>query len=113
MVKKYVVGLSAEEKALLENMLRSGTERVRKMTQGRILLRAKDGWADEDIQDALDVGIPTIQRVWTEFKRPIWLLWRAVRRLLVIDAGACVCWRRKWYAWNTWTSFPTKRFTGS
>jgi len=67
MVKKYIVSLSAEEKALLESMLKSGTERVRKMAHVRILLRANDGWADEDIQDALDVSIPTIQRVRYRF----------------------------------------------
>ena len=57
----------AEEKALLENMLKAGTERVRKVNHARILLRANDGWADEDIQDALDVSIPTIQRVRYRF----------------------------------------------
>jgi hypothetical protein len=67
MVKKYVVSLSEEEKALLESMLKSGTERVRKMAHALILLRANDGWADEDIQEALDVSIPTIQRVRYRF----------------------------------------------
>jgi hypothetical protein len=62
-----VVSLSAEEKAFLEDMLRSGIERVRKVNHARILLRANDGWADEDIQDALDVSIPTIQRVRYRF----------------------------------------------
>ena len=67
MVKRYVVSLSAEEKALLESMLKSGTERVRKMTHARILLRANDGWADQEIREALDVSIPTIQRVRYRF----------------------------------------------
>lgn len=49
MAKKYVVSLSAEEKALLESLLKSGTERVRKLTHARILLRANDGWADWQI----------------------------------------------------------------
>lgn len=67
MVKKYVVSLSAEEKVLLESLLKSGTERVRKLTHARILLRANDGWADQEIQEALDVSIPTIQRVRYRF----------------------------------------------
>ena len=67
MVKKYVVSLSGEEKVLLESMLKSGTERVRKLTHARILLRANDGWADQEIQEALDVSIPTIQRVRYRF----------------------------------------------
>ena len=67
MVKKYVVSLSAEEKAFLDEMLRSGTERGRKVNHARILLRANEGWADEAIQDALDVSLPTIQRVRYRF----------------------------------------------
>jgi len=67
MVKRYVVNLSAEEKTLLESMLKSGTERVRKMNHARILLRANDGWADQEIREALDVSIPTIQRVRYRF----------------------------------------------
>jgi len=63
MVKKYVVGLSAEEKTLLESLVKSGTERVRKITHARILLRANDDWADQQIREALDVSIPTIERV--------------------------------------------------
>jgi hypothetical protein len=67
MTKKYVVSLSAEEKALLESMLKSGMQRVRKLTHARILLRANEGWADWQIQAALDVSIPTIQRVRYRF----------------------------------------------
>ena len=67
MVKKYVVSLSAEEKALLESLVKSGTERVRKINHARILLRANDGWADQAIREALDVSIPTIQRVRYRF----------------------------------------------
>lgn len=33
------------------------------MNHARVLLRANDGWADQEIQEALDVSIPTIQRV--------------------------------------------------
>jgi hypothetical protein len=66
MTKRYVISLSPEEKALLESMLRSGTERVRKMTHAHILLRANDGWADQEIQDALEVSVPTIQ--WVRYR---------------------------------------------
>jgi hypothetical protein len=67
MVKRYVVSLSAEEKASLEGMLKAGTERVRKTTHARIHLRANDGWADQEIREALDVSVPTIQRVRYRF----------------------------------------------
>ena len=63
MGKKYVVILSAEEQALLNKLMASGTQRVRKITHARVLLRANDGWADQQIHAALDVSIPTIERV--------------------------------------------------
>ena len=67
MAKRYVVSLSEEEKAQLESLLRSGVERVRKLNHARILLRANEGWTDEAIQAALDVSLPTIQRVRYRF----------------------------------------------
>src|SRR4030065_935498 len=63
MAKKYVVILSAEEQALLNKLMASGTQRVRKITHARVLLRANEGWADQQIHAALDVSIPTIERV--------------------------------------------------
>ena len=125
MVKRYVVSLSAEEKALLESLLKSGTERVRKLTHARILLRANDGWADQEIQEALDVSIPAIERVRYRFVEQSFeaaLCPRPTRRRyerlldgvqevylialacgahrLVIGAGACACWHRKWCGWS-------------
>jgi len=63
MAKKYVVDLSEEEQALLNHLMASGTQRVRKITHARVLLRANDGWADQQIHEALDISIPTIERV--------------------------------------------------
>lgn len=61
--KKYVVKLDEEEQALLNDLMASGTQRVRKMTHARILLKANSDWADQQIHEALDVSIPTIERV--------------------------------------------------
>jgi transposase len=63
MAKKYVVDLSEEEMKQLNDMFTSGTQRVRKMTRARILLCANKGWTDEQIQEALNASIATIERV--------------------------------------------------
>mgnify|MGYP000865810315 CR=1 FL=1 len=67
MVKKYAVELSVEEQAFLNEMITSGMHRVRKTNHARILLKAAAGWTDEAIAEALNVSIPTIQRVRQRF----------------------------------------------
>ena len=60
--KRYIVTLTAEEREMLQTMIRSGTERARKLTRARVLLKADDGWQDQAISQALDVGIATVER---------------------------------------------------
>jgi transposase len=67
MAKKYAVDLSKEEQGLLNELITSGTQRVRKTNHARILLKADAGWTDETIAEALNVSIPTIQRVRQRF----------------------------------------------
>lgn len=67
MAKKYAVDLSQEEQELLNALITSGTQRVRKTNHARILLKADAGWTDEAIAAALNVSIPTIQRVRQRF----------------------------------------------
>jgi transposase len=67
MAKKYAVDLSEEEQALLDKMITSGTQRVRKTNHARILLKANASWTDPAIAEALNVSIPTIQRVRQRF----------------------------------------------
>jgi hypothetical protein len=67
MAKKYAVDLSEEEKTLLNKMITSGTQRVRKTNHARILLKANSDWTDQAIAEALSVSIPTIQRVRQRF----------------------------------------------
>ena len=67
MAKKYAVDLSKEEQDLLTELLTSGMQRVRKTNHARILLKADAGWTDQAISEALDVSIPTIQRVRERF----------------------------------------------
>jgi transposase len=63
MGKRYLVNLTAEERDMLERLVRrervSGIKRLR----ASILLKADDGLTDEDIVDELGVGICTVERV--------------------------------------------------
>jgi transposase len=65
--KKYVVDLSAEERATLEQLLQRGKNSARKLTRARILLQADEGLTDEEIALALTVGIATIERTRQRF----------------------------------------------
>lgn len=67
MAKKYAVDLSEEERVLLNELLTSGKQRVRKTNHARILLKADAGWTDQAIAEALDMSVPTIQRVRQRF----------------------------------------------
>jgi transposase len=60
--KRYIVTLTAGEREMLQTMIHSGTERARKLTRARVLLRADEGWQDQAISQALDVGIATVER---------------------------------------------------
>jgi len=66
-VKKYVVRLSAEERAHLNDLIHKGKRSAQLLTKARILLKADvseagEGWSDSRIAEALDVGIATVQR---------------------------------------------------
>ena len=66
-VKKYVVRLSADERAQLEALIRAGKRSAQLLTKARILLKADvsaagDGWSDSKIAEALDTSIATIER---------------------------------------------------
>jgi homeodomain-containing protein len=68
MNKKYIVRLTAEERAHLHQMLSAGKAAARKLLHARILLKADaspagPGWTDEHINEALEVNTTTIGRV--------------------------------------------------
>ena len=67
MNKKYIVDLTTEERAELESHLRGGEMGVRKVKRIQILLKADDGWNDERIAEALDVGLSTVERTRRKF----------------------------------------------
>ncbi|MCP4539726.1 MAG: IS630 family transposase [Chloroflexi bacterium] len=61
--KIYEVNLSKEEREHLVNLVSSGTEKARKLTRARILLKADEDWIDKDISEALNVGRATVERI--------------------------------------------------
>lgn len=67
MAKKYVVTLVDDEREKLLKLIGSGTAKARTINRARILLKANDGWQDKEISQALDVSIPTVERVRKRF----------------------------------------------
>jgi hypothetical protein len=71
-VEKYIVTLTEEERFWLRHLVSCGKAAARTLTHARVLLLADaspEGAAksDEDIQQALGVGLSTIQRVRQRF----------------------------------------------
>lgn len=67
-MKKYIIRLSTDEREKLQRLITSGRGPARMFTRARILLKADQsvegpGWADEQISEALDITIQTIERV--------------------------------------------------
>ena len=74
MNKKYIVQLSAEQRATLEQRIRAGTCAAAVQRHARILLKANtsaDGpaWSDLAIAAAVEVSVPTVERVRQLFVR--------------------------------------------
>jgi transposase len=63
MTKKYLVDLEEKEEAMLNEIIAAGTQRVRKVNHARVLLKAHAGWSDQQISEALDVSVATIERI--------------------------------------------------
>ncbi len=63
MKKQYHVNLTKEERNHLADMLMGGTRKVRVIKRAQILLKAADGWSDQQIADALHVGRATAERI--------------------------------------------------
>jgi Homeodomain-like domain len=67
-VKKYVVRLSAEERAQLEGLIRKGKRPAGRLLKARILLKADvseagEGWSDSRIVEALETSASMVYRV--------------------------------------------------
>ncbi len=72
MLKKYIVDLSDAEREALLKLVTTGKHAAYKINHARILLKADvnqpDGsWSDPAIAKAIDISIPTIERVRKRF----------------------------------------------
>lgn len=72
MVKKYIVTLTDEERAELEQLTKTGRRAADQITRARILLKADSNqpsgsWIDEEIAVALDVSTTTVERTRRRF----------------------------------------------
>jgi len=70
--KRYIVTLTAPERAELDSLVRSGKHDARTITRARILLLADQGkygpaWADRRIAEALHCGHRTTERIRERF----------------------------------------------
>jgi putative transposase len=65
--KKYHVELAVEERVKLEQMLRRGEHSARRLTRVRILLKAADGLRDDEIVEAVETSLPTVERTRKRF----------------------------------------------
>ena len=71
-MKTYLITLTEEERRSFQKLVRAGSAGARKITRGRILLKADQNnggpaWTDQQICHALDVGVATVERVRKRF----------------------------------------------
>jgi transposase len=62
MAKRYRVTLTAEERERLEGLTRKGTAPVRMVRRAQTLLLAAEERTDEEIGQALRIGVATVER---------------------------------------------------
>lgn len=108
--KKYLVDLSDSEHDELKRLIRSGKHSSRRVTRARILLKAAAGCTDQEIVQALSVGVATVERTRQRFvetglgalnerprpgKRPK-LNARAEARLIAEACSAAPDGRKRW-----------------
>lgn len=67
-MKKYSIKLTKRERDDLSKIVSKGKGSARKILHGRVLLKADSGrygenWTDEEIVEAFDVGVRTVERI--------------------------------------------------
>jgi transposase len=65
--KKYIIDLTADQREELLQLIRKGKPSARKVTRARILLKASEGFTDEQIAAALNTGEATVERTRKRF----------------------------------------------
>ena len=67
MPHKHVVSFTEEQRQQVLAVINSGRAPARKITRARVLLKSEAGLTDEEIVEALDVGLATVERVRKRF----------------------------------------------
>jgi transposase len=65
--KKYIVDLTTDEREQLLQFIRKGKPSARKVIRARILLKADEGFTDQQIVAALSIGEATVERTRKRF----------------------------------------------
>src|SRR5258708_3774695 len=65
--KKYHVELTATERTIPEQMLRRGRHSTCRLTRARLLLQAANGLRDDEMAEAVEASIPTVERTRKRF----------------------------------------------
>lgn len=66
-MKKYLVDLTDDERAMWQALVQRGKAQARKVTHARILLQAVRGATDLEVVTALGVGLATVERMRRRF----------------------------------------------
>jgi hypothetical protein len=126
MNKKYIVQLTSDQRAMLEQLTRTGTTAASVQRHARILLKADTavtdpGWDDAAVAAAVEVSVPTVERVprnlsgrvlrlpwdaspphappnasWMAGRKPNWSPWPVVRHRTRRSAGHWRYWPTNW-----------------
>jgi transposase len=70
--KKYIVALSDEERAELQELTSKGKLSARKMKRAQILLKADEGWKDKEIIKGLNTSRSTVERTRRRYVEAGW-----------------------------------------
>ena len=65
--KTYVINLSEDDRATLQEMTRKGSLKARQFKRAMILLKADEGLSDPQIMAALNVSRPCVERIRKRF----------------------------------------------
>ena len=63
MAKKYAVGLDEPQRWRLRRVVSAGASPAREQSHARVLLKADEGLTDEEVAEAVEVSVRTVERV--------------------------------------------------
>ncbi|MCB1822771.1 MAG: helix-turn-helix domain-containing protein, partial [Candidatus Competibacteraceae bacterium] len=93
MAHKYLVDLTDEEQEYLLDVIRKGKTTARRVARAHVLLRAATGGSDEEIAEALHLGLSTVHRTRQRF----------------VDEGLTVVTPKDWTVGEERSDYPMRR----